>query len=105
LAALSPDEEQAIELNREFVGGQEHRHLTSGLPLRPKEFDFTYAELARSRAALDNEPAYGVNADRESLITLAVERLSQHPPIFLVTELGHFRSSAGADASGCLLSN
>jgi molybdopterin biosynthesis enzyme len=44
-------------------------------------------------------------ADRESLITLAVERLPQHPPIFLVTELGHFRSSAGADASGCLLSN
>jgi hypothetical protein len=65
--ALNADEEKAIELKREFAGGQERVVWNPLRSLPVKDFEFTDAETARIRAALETWPAYGVAADRRWL--------------------------------------
>lgn len=65
--ALSADEEKAIDLKRETVAGQERVVWNPTLSLQAKEFDFSDAEIARIRAALQTWDSYGVAADRQWL--------------------------------------
>lgn len=65
--ALSPGEENAVELRREVVTGQERVVWNPTLSLPVKEFDFTEAERARMRVAVETWDGYGVNADRSWL--------------------------------------
>jgi hypothetical protein len=65
--ALSADEEKAIDLKREIVAGQERLVWNPTLSLQAKEFEFSDAEIARIRAALQTWDSYGVAADRRWL--------------------------------------
>lgn len=65
--ALSPEEEQAIDLKREFVGGQERVVWNSTSSIPAKEYDFSDREVARIRAAIHAWDLYGVNTDRRWL--------------------------------------
>jgi hypothetical protein len=65
--ALSADEEKALELKREIVGGQERVVWNPALSIPAKEFEFTEAEVARIRAALQTWDSYGAAADRQWL--------------------------------------
>ena len=65
--ALDAEEERAIELKREFVAGQERTLWNPALSLPPKEFEFTDAEVARLRAAIETWDHYGVATDRRWL--------------------------------------
>lgn len=66
--ALSADEERAIELKREIVAGQERVIWNPVLSIPAKEFEFTEAEVARIRAALQTwDSSYGAAADRQWL--------------------------------------
>jgi hypothetical protein len=58
------DEEKAIELKREFVGGQERVTWNPSLAVTLKEFDFADAELARIKLAVEVWAGYGVSSDR-----------------------------------------
>jgi hypothetical protein len=49
--ALTPEEENAIELKREFAGGQERVVWNPSQSIPPRECDFTNAEITRLRAA------------------------------------------------------
>ena len=62
--ALDSDEENAVELKREFVAGQERTAWNPDRSLAAKEFGFTDAEVARIKAAIQTWDSYGVNADR-----------------------------------------
>ena len=61
---LDADEEKTIELKRELVNGQERTVWNPALSLPPKEFEFTEAEIARIKAAVETWDGYSVNADR-----------------------------------------
>jgi hypothetical protein len=65
--ALSADEEKAINLKREIIAGQERVVWSPTLSIPAKEFEFTEAEIARIRAALQTWDSYGVAADRRWL--------------------------------------
>jgi hypothetical protein len=65
--ALSADDEKAINLKREFVGGQERVVWNPALSLPAKEFEFTAAEATRIKAAIEMWSSYGANADRHWL--------------------------------------
>ena len=65
--ALSADEEKAINLKREIIAGQERVVWNPALSIPAKEFEFTEAEVARIRAALQTWDSYGVAADRKWL--------------------------------------
>jgi hypothetical protein len=65
--ALSPEEEIAIELKREFVAGREHVVWNPAGAILPKGFDFTDNELAYIRAAVESWTNYAVNVDRQWL--------------------------------------
>jgi hypothetical protein len=65
--ALDADEEKAIELKREMVNGTERTVWNPALALSPKQFEFTDAESARIKAAIETWDGYGVNADRRWL--------------------------------------
>jgi len=65
--ALSADEEKAINLKREIVAGQERVVWNPALSIPAKEFEFTEAEVARIRAALQTWDSYGAAADRKWL--------------------------------------
>jgi hypothetical protein len=65
--ALSAGEEKALELKREIVGGQERVVWNPALSIPAKEFEFTEAEVARIRAALQTWDSYGAAADRQWL--------------------------------------
>src|SRR5438874_13269644 len=62
--ALTADEERALELKRELVGGQERVVWNPALSIPAKEFEFTDPEVARIKAALQTWDSYGANADR-----------------------------------------
>lgn len=62
--ALDADEEQAVELKREIVAGQERVVWNPARSLPPKEFDFSNPEFARVKAAVQTWDAYSVVADR-----------------------------------------
>ena len=65
--ALDAGEEQAIELKREFVAGQERTIWNPAATLPAREFEFDESELARIRAALDTWHNYGAATDRRWL--------------------------------------
>ena len=65
--ALDADEETSIELKRELVNGQERTVWNPSLSIPPKELDFTDAEVARIRTAIELWDGYGVKADRSWL--------------------------------------
>jgi hypothetical protein len=65
--ALDADEEKAIELKRDIVAGQERVVWNPALALPPKEHQFTEAEIARIKVALQTWDSYGVAADRRWL--------------------------------------
>ena len=65
--ALSTEEETSVELKRGFAGGQERIAWNPQRLLPVKDLEFTDAETARIRAALETWPAYGVDADRRWL--------------------------------------
>ena len=65
--ALSTEEETAVELKREFAGGQERVAWNPQRSLPVKELEFTDTETARIRAPLETWPAYGAAADRRWL--------------------------------------
>ena len=65
--ALSPEEEKAVELKREFVSGHERTVWNPARSLPPNNFDFADAEAARIRAAIETWTSYGAAADRRWL--------------------------------------
>jgi hypothetical protein len=65
--ALSADEEKAIELKREIVAGQERVVWNPALSLSAKELEFTDAEVARIKTALQTWDSYSANVDRRWL--------------------------------------
>jgi len=65
--ALDSDEEKAINLKREIVAGQERVVWNPALSIPAKEFEFSDAEVARIRAALQTWDSYGAAADRQWL--------------------------------------
>ena len=74
--ALDANEEKAIELKRELVSGQERTVWNPSLLIAEKDFEFTDAEIARIKAAIEMWVGYGVNCDRrwlEPLLTLVFE--------------------------------
>ena len=77
--ALSADEEKAIDLKREIVAGQERVLWNPALSLQTKEFEFSDAEIARIRAALQTWDSYGVAADRGWLEPL-LDAAASEPP-------------------------
>jgi hypothetical protein len=77
--ALDAEEEKAIELKREFTGGQERVVWTPSLSIPVKELDFTDAELARLKAAIEMGDHYSVAADRRWLEPLINSPFSGDP--------------------------
>jgi hypothetical protein len=65
--ALDADEEQALELKRDIVTGQERVVWNPALSLPPKQYEFTDAEIARIKAALQTWDSDSVTADRRWL--------------------------------------
>ncbi|MBI4905712.1 MAG: hypothetical protein HY820_18915 [Acidobacteria bacterium] len=65
--ALTPEEEKAIELNREFIAGQERVLWNPTLTVPARELELTDVEIARVGAVLDSWATYGVAADRRWL--------------------------------------
>jgi len=65
--ALDADEEKAIDLKRDLSSGQERTVWNPSLSIAPREFEFTDAETARIKAALDTWTAYSADADRRWL--------------------------------------
>ena len=68
--ALTADEEKVLELKREVVGGQERVVWNAVLSLPPNEFEFSDAEVAGMKAAIQTWDSYGVNCDRRWLAPL-----------------------------------
>lgn len=62
--ALSADEEKAIDLKREIVAGQERLVWNPALSIPAKGFEFSDAEVARIKAAIETWDSYSANADR-----------------------------------------
>ncbi len=62
--ALTPDEEETLELKREFAGGHERVLWNPALSTPSKSIDFSDSEIARMRVALEGWDGYGVAADR-----------------------------------------
>ena len=60
--ALDAGEEKAVELKHEMVAGQERVLWNPALSLPAREFEFSDAEVARIKAAVESWDAYGANA-------------------------------------------
>ena len=65
--ALDAEDEKAVELKREMVAGQERVVWNPMLCISAKEFEFTDAEVARIKSALQTWDGYGATADRRWL--------------------------------------
>ncbi len=65
--ALDADEEKAIELKREIVSGQERLLWNPALSVPATEFEFTEAEAARVKVALQTWDSYAAASDRRWL--------------------------------------
>ena len=88
--ALDAGEQIAIELKREFIGGQERVLWNPGLQLPPRDFDLSETELNRTKIAIQNWESYGANPDRHWL-----------EPILNVLFPGNLRSGSGLEAPEC----
>ena len=76
--ALGVDEEEAIDLKRELINGQERVVWNPSLSIPVKEFGFAEGEIARIKAAIETWDGYGVNSDRRWLQPL-IEVLAPEP--------------------------
>ncbi|MCC6362148.1 MAG: hypothetical protein IT165_01410 [Bryobacterales bacterium] len=65
--ALDVDEENAVQLKRETIAAQEHVVWNPALSIPAKEFEFSNAEIARMRTALQGWDRYGASSDRHWL--------------------------------------
>lgn len=65
--ALDADEEKTVELKREIIAGQERLLWNPSLRLPLKGFEFSDAEAARIRAALQAWDSFAAGADRRWL--------------------------------------
>jgi hypothetical protein len=65
--ALDANEETAIELKRELVGGQERTVWNPSLLIAEKEFDFSEVELSHIKHAIQAWMSYTAGADRRWL--------------------------------------
>jgi hypothetical protein len=62
--ALEAEEEKTIELKRELVNGQERTVWNPSLSIPAREFEFTDAEVARIKPAIETWDGYSAAADR-----------------------------------------
>jgi hypothetical protein len=74
--ALDAGEEKTIELKRELVNGQERTAWNPSLSIPAQEFDFTDAEVARIKAAIETWDGYGAATNRPWLEPLLVTLFS-----------------------------
>jgi hypothetical protein len=65
--ALDADEERAVELKRDIVAGQERVVWNPALSIPTEEFEFTAAETARIRVAVEACDSYSASSDRRWL--------------------------------------
>jgi hypothetical protein len=65
--SLEADEEKALGLKREMAGGQERVAWNPELSIPAKEFEFTDAESARIKLAIEAWNGYFATADRRWL--------------------------------------
>ena len=65
--ALDSDEQKAIELKRELIGGQEHTIWNESLSIPAKKFELPEVEIARIKAAIETWGSYGAASDRRWL--------------------------------------
>jgi hypothetical protein len=77
--ALDADEENAVELKREMVAGQERVVWNLALSIPAREFEFSDPEVARLKAAIQTWDSYGANADRRWLQPLVETLFSIEP--------------------------
>jgi hypothetical protein len=77
--ALDADEEKTVELKREMVVGQERVVWNPALSIPGKEYEFTDAEVARMKAALQMWNSYCASADRQWLQPLVAALFSAEP--------------------------
>ena len=77
--ALDAEEEKTIELKREMVAGQQRVVWNPALSLPAKEFEFSDAEAARIKAALQVWDSYGVSVDRHWLQPIIEAMFSLEP--------------------------
>ncbi|HEY3439938.1 MAG TPA: hypothetical protein VGK29_04270 [Paludibaculum sp.] len=78
--ALNADEEAALGLKRELLGGQERTVWNASLSIGTKEFIFTDFEVAKIKAAIAMWDLYGAAADRRWLEPLVDEFFSGEIP-------------------------
>lgn len=79
--ALDADEERAIELKHEFVNGQERTVWNPSLRIAEEEFEFTDAEVARIKVAIETWDAYGAATDRHWLEPLLNALVAPDPKL------------------------
>ncbi|MCX6624513.1 MAG: hypothetical protein NTY38_26320 [Acidobacteria bacterium] len=77
--ALGADEEEALELKRELVSGQERTVWNPALSVPAKEFAFSDAEATKIKAAVETWDGYGAGADRRWLEPLVKALYSAIP--------------------------
>ncbi len=65
--ALDTEEEEAIELKREFGNGQDLPVWNPSLSIAAKGFEFNDAQTARIRAAIETCAQYSAASDRQWL--------------------------------------
>ena len=65
--ALHPDEEMALDLKRELVGGQERVAWNAERSLPAQEYEFSDREVARIRDAVQTWESYLASTDRRWL--------------------------------------
>ena len=65
--ALDADEEKALELKREMVGGQERTVWNPALSIPYQDFEFSDVETGRIKAAIQTWDSYAAGADRRWL--------------------------------------
>ena len=70
--ALDAEEEKAVEVKREMVAGLERVLWNPTLSLPAKEYEFSDAEVARIRSAMQTWDSYGANGDRHWLEPLVI---------------------------------
>jgi hypothetical protein len=68
--ALDAEEEKAIELKRELVGGQERMIWNPSTSIAAQKCEFDDAEITRIRVAIQGWENYGVSQDRKWLAPL-----------------------------------
>ena len=78
--ALEAAEENAVELKREIVAGQERVIWNPALSLPAKEYSFSDMELARVRSALGGWDGFWATADRHWLEPLLRAITLPDPP-------------------------